>query len=102
MKSDNKIQQDVMEELQWEPSVENANIGVAVKDGIVTLSGFVSTYTSKLAAEEAARRVAGVRGLAEEIEVRFTRDKKLPIPKSPVVLPIFSIGARRSRIAQSM
>lgn len=81
MKSDNKIQQDVMEELQWEPSVENANIGVAVKDGIVTLSGFVSTYTSKLAAEEAARRVAGVRGLAEEIEVRFTSDPKTADPE---------------------
>jgi osmotically-inducible protein OsmY len=81
MKSDSKIQQDVMDELQWEPSVDHANIGVAVKDGIVTLSGFVSTYTSKLAAEKAARRVAGVRGLAEEIEVRFASDPKTADPE---------------------
>ncbi len=81
MKTDSKIQQDVMDELQWEPSVDHANIGVAVNDGIVSLSGFVSTYTSKLAAEKAARRVAGVRGLAEEIEVRFASDPKTADPE---------------------
>ncbi|MEP7350787.1 MAG: BON domain-containing protein [Sphingorhabdus sp.] len=81
MKSDSRIQQDVMDELQWEPSVDHANIGVAVSDGIVTLSGFVSTYTSKLAAEKAARRVAGVRGLAEEIEVHLASDPKTADPE---------------------
>ncbi len=81
MKADSKIQEDVIDELQWEPRVEHANIGVAVKDGIVTLSGFVSSYTSKISAEKAARRVKGVRGLAEEIEVRFSGEAKTSDPE---------------------
>ena len=80
-KTDSKLQQDVMAELQWEPSVDHANIGVAVQEGIVTLSGFVGNYTSKIAAEKATRRVAGVRGLAEEIEVRFASDPKTADPE---------------------
>jgi osmotically-inducible protein OsmY len=81
MKTDSQLQQDVMDELQWEPRVEHANIGVAAKDGVVTLSGFVPSYTSKIAAEKAARRVKGVRGLAEEIEVRFASDPKTSDPE---------------------
>lgn len=76
MKTDIQLQEDVMAELQWEPRVDHANIGVAAKDGVITLSGNVSSYASKLAAEKAVRRVQGVRGLAEEIEVRFTSDAK--------------------------
>ncbi len=76
MKTDSQLQQDVLDELQWEPRVDHANIGVAAQDGVVTLSGFVPSYTSKIAAEKAARRVKGVRGLAEEIEVRFASDPK--------------------------
>lgn len=76
MKSDSQLQKDVMAELEWEPQVDHANIGVAAKDGVVTLSGYVGSYASKLAAEKAARRVKGVRGLAEEIEVRFANDAK--------------------------
>lgn len=76
MKTDSQIQQDVMDELQWEPRVDHANIGVAVKDGVVTLSGFVPSYACKIAAERAARHVKGVRGLAEEIEVRLPGDPK--------------------------
>jgi osmotically-inducible protein OsmY len=76
MKTDSQLQQDVMDELQWEPRVDHANIGVASKDGVVTLTGFVPSYASKIAAEKAARRVKGVRGLAEEIEVRFASDPK--------------------------
>ena len=76
MKTDSQLQKDVMAELEWEPRVEHANIGVAAKDGVVTLSGFVSNYASKLAAEKATRRVKGVRGIAEEIEVRFATDAK--------------------------
>jgi osmotically-inducible protein OsmY len=76
MRTDNQLQHDVMAELQWEPRVDHANIGVAAKDGVVTLSGFVSNYSAKIAAEKAARRVKGVRGLAEEIEVRFASDPK--------------------------
>lgn len=81
MKTDSQLQQDVMDELQWEPRVDHANIGVAVKDGIVSLSGFVKSYAEKLAAEKAARRVKGVRGLAEEIEVRFESQAKTADPE---------------------
>jgi osmotically-inducible protein OsmY len=81
MKTDSQLQHDVMAEMQWEPRVDHANIGVAAKDGVVTLSGFVANYASKLAAEKAARRVKGVRGLAEEIEVRFPSDAKTADPE---------------------
>ena len=81
MKSDSQLQQDVMDELQWEPRVHHANIGVAAKDGVITLSGFVASYAEKIAAEKAARRVKGVRGLAEEIEVRLDSDAKTADPE---------------------
>jgi osmotically-inducible protein OsmY len=81
MKTDSQLQQDVMAELQWEPRVDHANIGVAAKDGVITLSGFVANYASKLAAEKATRRVKGVRGLAEEIDVRFPSDAKTADPE---------------------
>lgn len=75
-KSDSQLQHDVMAELEWEPSVDHADIGVAVNDGVVTLSGYVKSYPQKLAAEKATRRVAGVRAIAEEIKVRFASDPK--------------------------
>jgi osmotically-inducible protein OsmY len=71
MTTDAQLQQDVLAELAWEPTVEAAHIGVAARDGIVTLSGHVSSYAQKLAAERAARRVKGVQGIAEEIEVEL-------------------------------
>lgn len=71
MKSDSEIQKDVMEELRWEPFLNASEIGVAVKNGVVTLSGTVNTYSKKLAAEEAAKRVMGVKAVAEDIEVRL-------------------------------
>lgn len=70
--TDSKIQTDVMNELKWEPCVSHEQIGVAVHDGVVTLSGIVPNYAEKLAAEKAAMRVRGVKGIAEEIEVRVT------------------------------
>lgn len=69
--SDTSLQQVVSEELRWEPSVNAAHIGVTAKDGVVTLSGHVSSYAEKWAAGRAAGRVYGVRGLADEIKVRF-------------------------------
>jgi osmotically-inducible protein OsmY len=81
MKTDSQLQQDVMDELQWEPRVDHANIGVAAKDGVITLSGFVGCYAEKIAAEKAARRVKGVRGLAEEIEVRLAGEAKTADPE---------------------
>jgi osmotically-inducible protein OsmY len=71
MKTDTELQQDVMNELQWEPTIKAAEIGVAVKDGVVTLSGYVDSYVKKWAAERAAARVFGVRAVVEEIEVRL-------------------------------
>lgn len=73
---DDELRQYIIDELDFEPSIDAANIGVAVEDGIVTLSGHVSNYTEKIAAEHAAQRVKGVRGIAEEIEVRFPDEKK--------------------------
>jgi osmotically-inducible protein OsmY len=77
MKTDAQLQSDVMAELAWEPGVDHADIGVAVNDGVVTLSGFVKTYAEKLAAEKVARRVSGVNAIAQEIRVRFASDPKL-------------------------
>lgn len=69
MKSDIKIQEDVMEQLKWEPFLKSSEIGVAVKNGIVTLSGQVDSYSKKLAAENAAKKIAGVRAIAEDIQI---------------------------------
>jgi osmotically-inducible protein OsmY len=73
---DKQLRQAIMDELEFDPRIEAANIGVAVDDGIVTLSGHVSSYVEKVAAEKAARRVKGVRALAEELAVRYPSDKK--------------------------
>jgi osmotically-inducible protein OsmY len=69
MKSDAQIQQDVMEQLKWEPELNASAIGVSVKNGIVTLSGQVDTYAKKLAAERVTKEVAGVKAVAEDIQV---------------------------------
>jgi osmotically-inducible protein OsmY len=74
--SDLNTRQDILDELEFEPSVDAAHIGVAVENGIVTLTGHVSSYAQKVAAERAVRRVKGVRAIAEEIEVRYPNDKK--------------------------
>jgi osmotically-inducible protein OsmY len=72
MKTDSQLQQDVMAELKWEPSVHAAQIGVAVKDGVVTLAGEVSSYTEKLNAERAAQRVGGVKAMAVEMTIKLS------------------------------
>jgi osmotically-inducible protein OsmY len=71
MKTDSQLQQDVMAELKWEPAVHATQIGVQVKDGVVTLVGEVSSYNEKLNAERAAQRVAGVKALAVEMTVKI-------------------------------
>lgn len=73
---DKTLRQDVVDELQFEPAVDAAHIGVAVEDGVVSLSGHVGSYAEKLAAEKAVKRVKGVRALAEGLKVRFASDKK--------------------------
>ena len=72
MKTDAQLQQDVMAELKWEPAVHAEQIGVEVKDGVVTLAGEVSSYTEKWNAERAAQRVAGVKALAVEMKVKLS------------------------------
>ena len=69
MKTDIQIQKDVMDELKWQPFLNSSEIGVAVKNGIVTLSGIVDSYSKKLNAERAAKMVAGVKAVAEDIQI---------------------------------
>jgi osmotically-inducible protein OsmY len=70
-RSDADVQADVIAELKWEPRVRAPEIGVIVKDGVVTLTGWVDSYSKRWAAEEAAHRVRGVMAVANEIEVRL-------------------------------
>jgi osmotically-inducible protein OsmY len=70
-RTDADIQQEVLDELRWDARVQPNEIGVIVKDGIVTLTGWVDTFAKKWAAEEAALRVRGVHAVADEIEVRL-------------------------------
>ncbi|MCB4457873.1 BON domain-containing protein [Leisingera sp. McT4-56] len=64
------LKQDILDELDYDPSIDAADIGIAVEDGTVTLTGHVPTYSQKLAAENIVKRVKGVRAIAQEIEVR--------------------------------
>jgi len=73
MKTDTQLQQDVLAELKWDPSVVAPQIGVEVKDGIVTLAGEVSSYSEKWSAERAAQRVSGVKGLVIQLEVELSQ-----------------------------
>jgi osmotically-inducible protein OsmY len=71
-RSDNSLRDDVLLELKWDPKISSASdIAVAVKDGVVTLSGFVPSFWEKDAAEKAVKRVYGVRGIANDIEVKL-------------------------------
>ncbi len=69
LKTDAQIQQDVLRELKWDTRVEESDVGVAVDQGIVTLTGTVSNYAKRVAAQEAAHRVAGVLDVANDIEI---------------------------------
>jgi osmotically-inducible protein OsmY len=75
--TDQDVQRDVQLELKWDARVSPSEIGVAVKDGVVTLSGTVDNYTRKWSAERAALRVGGVRAVVNEIQVRLERDDQL-------------------------
>lgn len=69
-----QLRQDVLDELEFEPSVNAAHIGVVAEQGVVTLTGYVNSYPQKLSAITAARRVKGVQAIADEIEVRYPSD----------------------------
>ena len=72
MTADLDIKNNVLDELAWQPSIDETQIGVIVKNGVVTLTGIVDSYTNKMAAEKAAKSVYGVKAVAEDIEVRYS------------------------------
>jgi osmotically-inducible protein OsmY len=76
MRTDEQLQADVLAELKWDPRIRSNEIGVIVKDCAVTLTGMVQTYAEKLAAERAAKRVKGVRAIAENIEVKLPTEMR--------------------------
>ncbi len=71
MKTNEQLQREVLDALKWEPQLHAAEIGVTAHDGVVTLTGTVSNYSKKLAAETAAKNVAGVRAIVEKIDVIY-------------------------------
>ena len=73
---DKTLRQFIIDELDFEPSIDAANIGVAVENGVVTLTGHVTNYAEKIAAERTVERVKGVKAIAQEIEVRFSNQPK--------------------------
>jgi osmotically-inducible protein OsmY len=80
MRSDSEIERDVKDELQWDPDLDATDIAVSVKDGVVTLAGYVKSYTHKYEAEAAAKRVASVRAVANDLEVRLPSVDEKPDP----------------------
>ena len=76
MKTDAQIKRDVQDELIWEPSIDETKIGVSVEDGVVTLSGEVDSYAKKISAEKAAKRVKGVKAVAEDIIVNYGMEEE--------------------------
>ena len=75
-KTDKQLQQDVLAELKWEPKINAAHIGVEVSNGVVTLSGHVESFVEKWNAEQAAKRVPGVKVLAVELDIMLPNDNK--------------------------
>ena len=81
MKSDSDIKRDLEAELKWDPDIDATDIAVAVKDGVVTLTGFVRSYMQKWQAERDAKRIAGVTGVADDIVVRLPGSSERPDPE---------------------
>src|ERR1700730_3095196 len=78
-RTDDSIRSDVLFELKWDPKISSSSdIAVAVKDGVVTLTGFVSNYWEKVEAENGVKRVYGVRGVANDIEVKLSSARTDP------------------------
>jgi osmotically-inducible protein OsmY len=71
MKTDTQLQHDVLAELEWEPSINASQIGVTAKDGVVALTGAVASYADKMTAERVAKRVYGVKAVANDVEVKI-------------------------------
>src|ERR1700754_987984 len=97
MRSDSEIERDVKDELQWDPDLDASDIAVSVKNGVVTLAGFVKSYTDKYEAEAAAKRVAGVTAVANDIEVRMPSVDERPDPE----IARDAVGAIKSQLPVS-
>lgn len=80
MRLDSEIERDVKDELQWDPDLDATDIAISVKTGVVSLTGYVRSYTDKYEAEAAAKRVAGVVGIANDLEVRVPSMDERPDP----------------------
>lgn len=81
MRLDSEIERDVKDELRWRPGLDATDVAVSVKKGVVTLTGFVHSYTDKFQAEAAVKRVSGVVGVANDIEVRLRSIDQVPDPE---------------------
>jgi osmotically-inducible protein OsmY len=77
-RTDQKLQQDVLAELKWDAQIQPNEIGVSVKDGVVTLTGWVDSYLKKWSAEDAAHKVAGVKAVANDIEIKLATERTDP------------------------
>jgi osmotically-inducible protein OsmY len=98
MKSDSEIREDVIRELRWDPQITDPEaIGVAVKDGAVTLTGHTPTYSEKLAAARAAERVYGVKAVANDIEVKLSGE---PRDDSDIAQAIAHVLENNTRIPE--
>jgi osmotically-inducible protein OsmY len=95
MKTDTELQRDVLEELKFGPSVNAAHIGVAVNDGIAMLSGHVPSYWEKYAAERAAKRVYGIKAIANEIDVKLPGGK----PQADEEIAAAAVNALKSNVS---
>jgi osmotically-inducible protein OsmY len=80
MRTDNEIQRDIGDELRWDPSLQNDDIAVSVRDGVVTLAGYVKSYLDKWHAERVASKVKGVRAVANDLTVRLPSASERPDP----------------------
>jgi len=81
MRTDSEIKRDVEDEIRWNPDIDATDIAVTVKSAVVTLTGFVHSYSDKLQAEADAKRIAGVAGVANDIEVRLPSSDVRPDPE---------------------
>jgi len=76
MRTDIEIKNDVLDELAWQPNIDETEIGVVVDKGVVTLTGTLDSYAKKMAAEKAVKAVKGVRAVADDIEVKYGTEYK--------------------------
>jgi osmotically-inducible protein OsmY len=95
MKTDSELQREVLLELEWEPSVAAAHIGVSAEDGIVILAGYVLSYAERNLAERAAKRVYGVKAVANELDVKLSGDSR----RTDGDIAAATVGALESRLS---